>query len=146
MPFVSITRLRLRSVYVLPSFARLFLRTRRQIRTARGFQGGSILADRSWVFWTMTAWDDQEAMRDYMTSGAHRTAMPRLLDWCDEAAVVHWVHPEEALPSWPEAHRRMRESGRASKVRHPSPRHATLDYPEPRLAMAAPIHPAAKIE
>ena len=142
MPFISVTRLRIRSIRFLPSFAMDFLRTRRQVRHAGGFQGGSLLADRAWTFWTMTAWDSQDSMRRYMTTGAHRGVMPRLLDWCDEASVVHWNQPEETLPSWTEADRRMRESGRPSKVRNPSPQHATLSYRTPRTLTAGPIQPA----
>lgn len=142
MPFISVTRLRLRSVRFLPSFAADFLRTRRQVRHAPGFQGGSLLADRGWTFWTMTAWDSQDSMRRYMTAGPHRAAMPHLLGWCDEASVVHWHQPDEALPSWPDADKRMRESGRASKVRNPSAQHASLSYRTPRATLAGPIRPA----
>ncbi len=142
MPFISVTRLRIRSVRFLPSFVMDFLRTRRQVRNAPGFQAGSLLADRAWTFWTMTAWDSQESMRRYMTTGPHKATMPHLLDWCDEASVVHGNQPEEALPSWIEADKRMRASGRASKVRNPSPQHATLSYRTPRTAKAGPISPA----
>ena len=143
MPFISVTRLRIRSIRFLPSFALYFLRTRRQVKEAPGFLGGSLLADRAWTFWTMTAWDSQTSMRDYMTAGAHRAAMPHLLDWCDEASVVHWDQPEHPLPSWPEVDRRMREGGRASKVRNPSPHHASLTYRTPRVVTAGPIRPTS---
>jgi heme-degrading monooxygenase HmoA len=141
MPFISITRLRVRSFRFLPSFALNFLRTRRQVRNATGFRGGSLLADRAWTFWTMTVWDSQASMRLYMTTGSHKVAMPYLLDWCDEASVVHWEQTDEILPSWAEADRRMRESGRASKVRHPSTQHASLSYRDPRTTRAGPIKP-----
>ena len=143
MPCVSITRLRLRSIRFLPAFALHASRSLKQVKRSRGFRGGSLLPDRQWTFWTMTAWDDEASMRAYMTAGAHRTAMPRLLDWCDEASVVHWEQAADDLPSWSEADRRMRASGRASKVRHPSPRHAALDYREPRVTRSGPIRPAA---
>ncbi len=143
MPFVSITRLRIRSVRFLPFFAFHTMRSLNQVKRAQGFRGGSVLPDRSWTFWTMTIWDDPESMRRFMTAGAHRAAMPHLLDWCDEASVVHWDHSEEALPSWNEADRRMRESGRASKVRFPSFAHATLNYRPPRVTGAASIRPAS---
>ena len=142
MPFIGVTRLRVRSIRFLPFFAINAVRSLRQARNARGFLGGSLLADRTWTFWTMTAWDSQESMRRFMTTSPQGAAMPHLPDWCDEASVVHWVEPDETLPSWTEADKRMRESGRPSKVRNPSPQHATLSYKTPRTAGARPIQPA----
>ena len=141
MAFIGVTRLRVRSVRFLPAFAMHFLRTRSQVRQAPGFRTGSVLPDRCWTFWTMTAWDSQEHMRRYVATVPHRTTMPYLRDWCDEASVVHWEQPEDALPSWLEAHKRMHENGRASGVRNPSPRHATLSYPPPRILAATTITP-----
>lgn len=132
MIFVSLTRLRLRSVRYLPLFTIYTLRSLRQVKKAPGFQSGALLPDRSWTFWTLTAWEDAESMRRYMVSGAHKTAMPHLMHWCDEASVAHWEQEGSVLPSWEEADRRMRESGRPSKVNHPSPEHAGLDYRRPR--------------
>jgi hypothetical protein len=139
MTFISLTRLRLRSFRFLPFFAFHTLRALKQVRSASGFQTGALLPDRSLTFWTLTAWDSQESMRQYMISGGHKTAMPHLLDWCDEASVTHWTQPEPDLPLWTEADRRMRESGRPSKVRNPSPRHATLSYDSPRTTGGAKI-------
>ncbi len=139
MIFVSLTRLRVRSFRFVPHFVLHTLRSVRQVKKAPGFQHGALLADRSWTFWTMTAWDTQESMRQFMTTGSHSRAMPHLLDWCDEAAVAHWSQPETALPSWTDADKRMREGGRASKVRNPSPDHATLSFRTPRTAGNATI-------
>jgi hypothetical protein len=141
MSLVAVTRLRVRSVRFLPSFAVHVFRARRQAREAPGFQGGSLLADRNWTFWTMTVWDTLENMRHYMTTDPHRTTMRYLFDWCDEASVVHWDQPDASLPSWLQAHSRLRESGRASQVRNPSPRHATLSFQPPRIAGAGAIVP-----
>ena len=80
-------------------------------------------------------------MRAYMMRGDHRIAMPHLLEWCDEASVVHWNQDDDILPSWTEADRRMRGEGRPSKVRHPSIAHATLAYHKPRTTGAGPIRP-----
>ena len=80
----------------------------------------------------MTVWDSQDSMRRFMTSGSHRVVMPHLLDWCDEASVVHWDQPGDGPPTWNEADKHMRESGRASKVKFPSARHANLSYRTPR--------------
>lgn len=139
MSFVSVTRLRIRSLRFMPGFVIRTLGSLRQLRSAEGFVTGSLLPDRRRTFWTMTLWRDQAAMRRYMTAGAHLAAMPRLLQWCDEASVVHWQQEDDALPDWTEADRRMRTEGRLSKVRHPASHHATLGYPPPRTTHAAPI-------
>ena len=139
MTFVSLTRLRIRSVRFVPLFALHTWRSMRQVKHAPGFQTGAILADRSWTFWTMTAWDDQESMRQFMASGSHKTAMPHLLNWCDEASVAHWMQPEAELPSWTEADMHMRQSGRSSKVKNPSPQHIDMSYRPPRTTAGGRI-------
>lgn len=128
MPFVSVTRLRLRSARFLPGFFFHAIRSQRQLRRSPGFQAGSLLPDAGRTFWTLSLWDSAEAMRGYMLSGAHRTAMPKLADWCDEASVGHWETPEARLPDWREAEARMRRNGRPSKVRHPSADHESLRF------------------
>ncbi len=60
MPFIGVTRLRIQSIRFLPFFAINALRSLQQVRNARGYLGGSLLADRTWTFWTMTAWDSKE--------------------------------------------------------------------------------------
>jgi len=142
MVFVSLTRLRIRSVRFLPIFVLHTLRSLHQVKRSPGFQTGALLPDRNWTFWTMTAWDSQQSMRAYMTSGPHQRAMPHLLNWCDEASVAHWEQPTPTLPPWTEADQRMREQGRASKVRHPSPHHANLTYRTPRITGGGTIRPS----
>src|SRR5579863_2310393 len=139
MIFVSLTRLRIRSVRFLPFFALYAFRSVRQAGKAPGFQGGAVLNDRERAFWAMTARDTQASMRQFMNSGAHKQVMPHLLRWCDEASVAHWEQADSALPTWIEAAERMRADGRPSKVLHPSPRHATLEFREPRATGAVPI-------
>ena len=139
MALVSITRLRLRAWRFLPGFAWLARGSIAQTRQARGFVTGALLRDRDLTFWTLTVWERQEDMRRFMSSGAHLKAMPRLLDWCDEASVVHWTQPDAAAPDWREADRRMRAEGRPSKVRRPTAAHAGLEYRAPRLSGAVPI-------
>jgi hypothetical protein len=81
-------------------------------------------------------------MKNYMTTGSHRDAMPLLLKWCDEASVVHWEQAGGSLPTWAEADRRMREVGRPSKVHNPSPQHAALAFRSPRPWAGSPINQA----
>ena len=58
-------------------------------------------------------------MKTFMLAAPHGPAMRRLLEWCDEAALVHWTQTGSELPSWDEAHRRIQHEGRSSKVNHP---------------------------
>ena len=129
---ISVTRLRLRSLRFLLPFIVYSFRSMRQVKRSPGNIAADAMRDQHGGFWTRSVWRDVESMRAFMTSGAHRQAMPKLLDWCDEAALVHWEQDTPALPEWDEAHRRLVTQGRRSKVRHPSPAHETLDVPVPR--------------
>jgi len=91
MVFVSVTRLRIRSIFFLPQFMWYAIRSLRQAQRSPGLVGGRLMREARNAFWTMTAWDADAAMNAFRTHGAHRDAMPKLLDWCDEAAVAHWM-------------------------------------------------------
>ena len=145
MPFVSVTRLRVRALRFLPAFFMRAIHTQRQVARSAGFQEGALLMDAKWTFWTLTLWDDQAAMRAYMTGGAHRAAMPKLIDWCDEASVAHWEQPERTLPAWPAVVDRMRHEGRPSKVRHPGPDHAAMTFAQPRGWSGTAIRPKRRL-
>jgi heme-degrading monooxygenase HmoA len=133
MPFVSITRLRVRSWRFLPMFVVLALRSARQSDAAEGNLATKLLADQHNTFWTVTLWTSDAAMRAYMLAGVHRSAMRKLPHWCDEAAVVHWNQDTNELPSWHEAWGRLLRDGRRSKVDHPTPAHASHQLPQPRV-------------
>jgi len=118
---VSVTRFRLRSVRFMPLFMLHANRVIAQIRKSDGFRAGAVQRDAEPAFWTMTLWRDDQAMRAFAASGAHRKAMPHLAEWADEASVVHWTQASGDLPDWPEAVRRLRDEGRASPLHHPGP-------------------------
>ena len=120
MFFVSLTRLRVRSWRYLPVFFLQALRSAQQAKSAEGVVAVSLLRDAHNTFWTRTVWNSEQAMRAYMLSGVHRQVMRRLPEWCDEASVAHWTQESPQPPSWEEAHQRLQESGRPSKVNHPS--------------------------
>jgi hypothetical protein len=121
MAFNSITRLRLRSMLSLPAFARASRAISAQAAQAEGFLNGAVLAEGWMVFWTRTSWTSEAAMKAFRDSDAHREAMPKLLDWCDEAMVAHWEGPPDS--DWKHIHARMVQEGRKSKVRHASRAH-----------------------
>ena len=134
MAVVSITRLRVRSWrYLLPFFFAAF-RALRQAKRAAGILAVSAVRDTENTFWTRTVWTTETAMKSYMLAGAHRDAMRRLLEWCDEAALVHWEQESSREPDWVEAHRRLQQEGRRSKVNHPSPAHESFQIRPPVLA------------
>ena len=131
MPFVSITRLRLRSWRFLPMFAWYALRSSRQAARAEGNLASKVLRDRRNTFWTSTLWTGEPAMKQFIISGSHGKAMRKLPEWCDEAAVVHWTQDTAELPTWREAYERLKKDGRRSKVNHPSAAHNAYEFPEP---------------
>jgi hypothetical protein len=128
--WISVTRLRLRRWWYLPEFLWRSKRSTAQAAKTAGFLGGYTLADRHRAFWTMTAWKDEASMRAYRGSGAHRAVMPKLANWCDEAAVAHWQ--ADAFPTWAEAWQRISASGRLTPVENPSEGQKTKRIAEPR--------------
>jgi hypothetical protein len=132
MALISITRLRVRSWKFLPMFYVRAFQSARQAKAAQGHLASALLNDRNNVFWTATSWVDEQSMKAFMIAGAHARAMRSLLEWCDEASVVHWTQESASLPSWQDAHARMKAEGRRSKVNHPSPAQVAFDIPAPR--------------
>jgi hypothetical protein len=133
MPFVSITRLRLRSWRFVPGLIWYALLSKRQAQSAPGNLRALTLREAHNTFWTCTVWQDEAAMRAFMVTGAHRQAMRVLPEWCDEASVAHWQQDSAEQPAWIEVHRRMKSEGRRSKVRHPSPAQERLEIPPPQI-------------
>lgn len=121
---VSITRLRVRSIFYMPVFLLHAMRTSTQAQKADGILGVETRFEKNNVVWTKTVWTDETAMKKYRGSGAHQIAMRILSELCNEASVARWQQLETELPTWEEAHHRMLTEGKLSKVKHPSPLHA----------------------
>jgi heme-degrading monooxygenase HmoA len=131
--FVSVTRLRIRRLLDLPKFLWHTRHAEKQASKAAGFLGGRLLVDRHRVYWTLTGWESDKAMKAYRGSGAHGAVMKRLSVWCDEAAYAHWESTEAAVPNWPEAYEQLKSLGKLSRVERPSPAHEAREFPSPRL-------------
>ena len=117
---VSVTRLRLRSWRFLLPFAWDARRARLQAEQSPGCRGALVRKTQGLAFWTLTYWDDEASLRQFMLKGPHRKAMPKLARWCDESAVMHWQEDSAVLPGWDIATARLAEHGRLSRVEHPS--------------------------
>jgi hypothetical protein len=115
-------------MFVIQSF-----RAAQQAKSTEGNLSVSLLRQPQWAFWTRTVWTSEEAMRGYMMSGVHRGVMRKLLEWCDEAALVHWIQDSQQPPEWTEAREKMQAIGRTSKVNHPSEDQRAFRIPELRV-------------
>ena len=139
--FVSLTRLRLRSFRFVPLFMWANEKTVKQLVASAGFCEGKLLVAGPREFWTVTVWADENSMRKFRAAGAHLGAMGKLAGWCDEASVAHWSQDVEAIPDWETVHARMRDTGRPSRVDHPSPAHAAKPWtvPSPNWRIERPL-------
>ena len=129
----SVTRLRVRSAWLFPALLWHTFSSQRQVVHALGFVGGRLLIDAHGTFWTLTAWQDERAMKGFRGAGAHARVMPHLFTWCDEAAYAHWVPADGKLPGWLDAYQHLVDEGRLSRVAHPSADHTARRFPKPRL-------------
>lgn len=120
VPFVSLTRLRLRALRFYPPFIWHTMANVRQLTRSDGFLDGLLASEGGAAFWTITAWRDEEAMLAFRDTGAHRTAMAKLAHWCDEASVARFEQETSQLPTCAEAASYMKTKARLSKVRYPS--------------------------
>lgn len=120
MAFVSVTRLRIRSLRYIPLFMIYVVKTALQAKIASGNLGVRLRKTKGFTFWTLTSWHDQQAMSAYRSAATHQNVMPKLKLWCDEASVVNWSQESDAVPNWDYAVTQMLTFGRLSKVNKPS--------------------------
>ena len=138
MTFVSATRLHLLTKLRFPSFGWHTLRSAIQAKRSAGFLGGFLGADAEGGAWTVTTWASEGDMQAFRNSAAHKTAMPKLLQLCDEASFTHWVAETPGVPTVEEAYERLKNTGHLSKVNRPSAAHAagrTVSEGVPRVAL-----------
>ena len=120
MPFVSVTRLRVKSLFFLIPFMRANEASVKEIKVSKGLLKGKELIDKKLTFWTVTIWENEESMKKFRGSIAHRNAMQQLPVWCNEASYHHWIQEDYELPSWDVISKKLFSEGRLSKVRNPS--------------------------
>ena len=85
MPFVSVTRLRVKSIFFLIPFMRANEASVKELKASVGLLKGKELIDKKLTFWTITIWENEESMKGFRGSFSHRNAMQHLPKWCDEA-------------------------------------------------------------
>lgn len=129
MPFVSVTRLRVKSIFFLIPFIRANEASVKEIKVSKGLLKGKELIDKKLTFWTITIWENEESMKGFRGSLPHKNAMRQLPRWCDEASYHHWVQEENEFPTWNTISEKLYSEGRLSKVRNPSKAQIENQFP-----------------
>ncbi|MEU4142290.1 DUF3291 domain-containing protein [Streptomyces parvulus] len=82
----------------------------RQLRGARGAYGASLRAEPlRRTFWTLSAWESPQALKDFARSGTHAPTAHGLAAQMRDAKFASWPASSEELPvSWAEVRRRLR--------------------------------------
>ena len=129
MPFVSVTRLRVKSIIFLIPFMRANEVSVKELKISKGLIKGKELIDKHLTFWTVTLWEDEAAMKGFRGSPSHRNAMQHLPQWCNEASYHHWIQEEDEYPDWNTVAEKLYAEGKLSKVRNPSIAQETNQFP-----------------
>lgn len=110
MIYVSVTGLRVTRFYHAPRFWWHAIRSLSQAQHAEVNLSASTRTIDG-VHHTLSAWTDEAAMRRYLKSGAHLSAL-RVFRAIATGSTVGFV--SQTVPGWEEALRRWREDGRPS--------------------------------
>ena len=108
MAYVSITGLRVKSIFHAPLFWWHAVKSMAQAKSAQG----NISVDASvinGVHHTLTVWQNRDAMRTYLTKGAHLAAMKNFR--AIGSGKVLGFEADEA-PPWSEVHELWKKQGR----------------------------------
>jgi hypothetical protein len=111
---VMASRLEVRSLADVPRFFLKSLAAWKQVRTAPGALGASLIAQPlKRTFWTLSAWESREALYQYASAEPHKTVMTSLRPTMKGSTFTFWDVPVEQLPiTWPDARRRLAEQQR----------------------------------
>ncbi|MGW6916297.1 DUF3291 domain-containing protein [Kitasatospora sp. NPDC054939] len=106
---VMASRFEVRSLRDVPRFFRKSLAAWRQVRTAPGALGASLVArPLRREFLTLSAWESREALYGYARAEPHRGIMTGLRSTMRSSVFTFWEVPVEDLPiDWAEARRRL---------------------------------------
>jgi heme-degrading monooxygenase HmoA len=109
------SRLEVRSLSDVPRFCWKSLAAWRQVRTAPGALGASLIAQPlKRTFWTLSAWETREALHAYARTEPHYSIMTSLRPAMRSSSFTFWEVPVEELPiRWSDAQRRLAEQRRA---------------------------------
>ena len=129
MLYVSVTRLRVKSIFFLIPFMRANELSVRELKVSKGLLKGKELIDKRLTFWTITIWENEESMKRFKASLSHRNAMKYLPKWCDEASYHHWIQEENEFPTWTTISEKLFTEGKLSILKNPSTAQNSNTFP-----------------
>ncbi|MFE9422066.1 DUF3291 domain-containing protein [Kitasatospora sp. NPDC006697] len=115
---VMASRFEVRSLAQVPGFFLASLRAWKQVRTAPGALGASLVAEPlKRTFWTLSAWEGRAELQAYAAAEPHRGVMRAMRPAMKESVFTYWEAPVDRLPiDWAEARRRLAEQQRADRA------------------------------
>ncbi|MER5867260.1 DUF3291 domain-containing protein [Kitasatospora sp. NPDC002040] len=111
---VMASRLEVGSLKDVPKFFLKSLAAWRQVKTAPGAVGATLIAQPlKRTFWTLSAWEDRKTLYTYAKTEPHHTIMTSLRSVMKVSTFVFWEVPAEQLPiDWADAKNRIAEQQR----------------------------------
>jgi hypothetical protein len=105
---VLLSYLPLRTFRKIPAFFRYTSQIQRQLRNTAGAVGYSMRAKvLSRKFWTLSAWESDHALMDFVDRMPHAETMKTLTPYMDATRFTRWKLPGSSLPpKWDDAIRR----------------------------------------
>ncbi|MEV6175422.1 DUF3291 domain-containing protein [Streptomyces sp. NPDC051954] len=112
--YVMASRFEVRSAKDVPRFFLRSLSAWRQVRTAPGAYGASLVAQPlKRVFYTLSAWEDRDALYAYARTEPHRGIMTSLRPTMSASTFTFWQADTEHLPiTWHDAKQRLTDQTR----------------------------------
>lgn len=116
--FVMASRFEVRSLRDVPRFFWKSLAAWRQVRSAPGAYGASLIAQpMKRVFYTLSAWESRDALYVYARTEPHRGIMTGLRATMRDSTFTFWEVPAGQLPiAWDDAKRRIAEQARTDEA------------------------------
>ncbi|MFE0808492.1 DUF3291 domain-containing protein [Streptomyces sp. NPDC058794] len=112
--YVMASRFEVRSLKDVPRFFLRSLAAWKQVRSAPGAYGASLVAQPARrVFYTLSAWQDRDALYAYARTEPHRGIMTSLRSTMSDSTFTFWEVDTAGLPvAWEDAKRRLAEQAR----------------------------------
>ena len=99
---ISITKLQLKSFWHLYTFMNHVSSSSKQARSSRGIKYIGLKSDlRSLTFYTLTAWENEDCLKEFMLSEHHKKAMKATQQVAKKAISTHFN--ADQVPNWGEA-------------------------------------------